>query len=52
MLVPQRKAARILEELEQAYARRTDLWAALEEDLDRCGDYLSSLVPLRYSRAI
>ena len=45
MLVPQRKAARILEELEQAYARRKDLWAALEEDLDRCGDYLPSLVP-------
>ena len=40
MLVPQRKAARTLEELEQAYARRRDLWATLEEDLDRCGDYL------------
>ena len=40
VLVPQRKAARILEELEHAYARRKDLWATLEEDLDRCGDYL------------
>ena len=31
---------RTLEELEHAYARRKELWAALEEDINRCGNLL------------
>ncbi|KAI1791696.1 hypothetical protein LXA43DRAFT_1010113 [Ganoderma leucocontextum] len=32
----QRNMARTLEELEHAYARRKELWATLEEDINRC----------------
>ena len=33
--------AKNLEELEHAYARRKELWATLEEDINRCGNYPS-----------
>nr|VWP00300.1 Tryptophan synthase (EC [Ganoderma boninense] len=36
----QRNMARTLEELEHAYARRKELWAALEEDVNRCGNLI------------
>ncbi|KAM5538008.1 hypothetical protein V8D89_008205 [Ganoderma adspersum] len=35
----QRNMARTLEELEHAYARRKELWATLEEDINRCSNY-------------
>ena len=50
-----------LDELERAYARRKELWTALEADLERCGDYslmlwdcvagLSTLTPSLCSKA-
>ncbi|CCM02238.1 uncharacterized protein FIBRA_04319 [Fibroporia radiculosa] len=30
---------RLVDELEQAYTRREDLWTTLQEDVDKCGDY-------------
>ncbi|TBU35436.1 hypothetical protein BD311DRAFT_707386 [Dichomitus squalens] len=48
----QRKVTRILEDLEQAYARRKDLWTALEEDLDRCDALLMFVEAARATAAL